>query len=72
MSKPIGHSWVSRSIDQQTLDVLERIETLLKTLVERGETCEAVVEGELEDLLVNITPQETPFASKTKKSKQRK
>lgn len=56
-----------RTLAQQTLDALLRIEETLERLrvdflrTAREQLIEGPVEGSIEDAIVNVKPQETPF-----------
>lgn len=56
-----------RSLEMQQLDALLRIEEVLEKLrvdflrTREQQMAEPVVEGEVEDIITNVKPQDTPF-----------
>jgi ribosome biogenesis GTPase A len=57
----------TKSIEQKTLEALERIEQLLLRLVDQRE--ETPVDIDVEDVVKSITPTETPFMRQAGKGK---
>lgn len=58
MSFPEHAHYFLRSLDQQKLDALLRIEAILARAFPEEDVA---VEGDIEDAIVNIKPTETPF-----------
>lgn len=68
MTTEVSQRYVSKSIEQKTLDALERIEKLLERALDI--LTPSAFQGDISDVIQEITPTETPLMKAAKQERQ--